>query len=93
MLIALAVILFILGMLWHFWRLSLSDGSAGPVRRIVEAAVGAALLAFATVLALKGLMSLPVSFWSVLPLFLIYLLFIDAAHSARRFNAEDFGES
>lgn len=92
MLIALAVLTFFLGLLWHCWRLIRRNGRARLVNRIVDVVGGAGLFAVAAALGLKGLSTLPVSFWSVLPLFLIFLLFIDAVHSALRFHDEDQGQ-
>jgi hypothetical protein len=51
--------------------------------------VGAGLFAAATMFALKGFLSLVITPASILSLFLIFLLFIDAAHSALRFHSED----
>lgn len=91
MLTALALIIFCLGVLWHCWRLSGSSRRTKPVHRIADVVVGACLFAIAASLVLKELLNLPVSLWSVLSLFPIFFLFIDAAHSALRFHAEDMG--
>ena len=85
---ALAAVLFALGILWQYWRISLNDGKASQISSVAESVVGAVLFTVAALLALKEA-ELLTSFWLALPLFLIYLLFVDVAYSALRFHNED----
>lgn len=91
MLIALALMVFGLGVLWYCGRLSCSFRRTGPVRRLFEAVVGASLFALAAAIALKGGVHLPVGLWTVVSLVPVFYLFIDSVHSALRFHAEDTG--